>query len=433
MEVKTFGFALYPLKKLRSFLGRFSEEISLLIVAGFLFIGATTTQTGWLYVVDSFLLGTLILGYILPRANLRNISVTREFAPFAFEEDALEVRIVVKNAGWSARGLVIINEPGLCFLSGEDSRRTFLVETLEAGRSQSFSYQLRCSKRGIYAFPPVVLESSAPLGFFPARRRCAASSRLVVYPVGPHIAPSMIRNYSPFSSVHGCSFALAGQSHDFLGIREHQPGEGTRFVHWPSTARAKKLMVKEFKELTAQGITIFIETTGGANFGEGKESTLEYEIKLAASLVQYTQQRNLQLALIAASGKDLRSLRHPKRLEALEFLASLEDRGEIPAKEVYRRAQEAVIPHSHFFILATSPSIDLQAMADSRERKIPITVVLFMAPSFASSDETPGWEFRDEAYQATCAALRSLMIPVRLVERGDNLARVFEDWSLPAQ
>src|SRR5690606_318696 len=64
-------------RRLRRFLTAHTDEWVLLGLAMFLFIVATNTQTGWLYVVVALLVGVLIVGFLGPRATLKGLEVRR--------------------------------------------------------------------------------------------------------------------------------------------------------------------------------------------------------------------------------------------------------------------------------------------------------------------------------------------------------------------
>jgi uncharacterized protein (DUF58 family) len=58
-------------------------------------------------------------------------------------------------------------------------------------------------------------------------------------------------------------------------IREYVPGDPLRYVHWPTSARSNRLMVKEFETGSGVFVNFLIQRTKGTEVGNEKASTLE--------------------------------------------------------------------------------------------------------------------------------------------------------------
>jgi hypothetical protein len=127
----------------------------------------------------------------------------------------------------------------------------------------------------------VVLETSAPFGLFRARRRVEASLDVVVYP-----------EVFPLAGIRTASLPVDGRNlpsparttGEIRGAREYRSGDSLRAVHWRSSARRDELMVREHDRSPETQVTVAFDAT--KSFGVGKETTLEYSIKLAASIAQ---------------------------------------------------------------------------------------------------------------------------------------------------
>ena len=82
-------------------------------------------------------------------------------------------------------------------------------------------------------------------------------------------------------------FSRPSFSGEVRSSREFQQSDDLRHIHWRNSARSGQLMVKEFDQ-TPRGGEVRMALNPGVNLGWGRETTLEYAIKIAASLARYS-------------------------------------------------------------------------------------------------------------------------------------------------
>ena len=71
------------------------------------------------------------------------------------------------------------------------------------------------------------------------------------------------------------------------GSRPYIPGDPRRHIHWRNTAKMGRPMVREFEDL--QDPTLHLLFDANQSWGEGHDSSLEYSIKLVASVANYAR------------------------------------------------------------------------------------------------------------------------------------------------
>ena len=81
--------------------------------------------------------------------------------------------------------------------------------------------------------------------------------------------------------------------------RFYYPGDPPRHIHWRNTARLGRLMVKEFEDPQENALVIAFDSS--IDLGEGRESTLEHSIKLAASVAGYVMSRGGRVDLLTGT------------------------------------------------------------------------------------------------------------------------------------
>jgi uncharacterized protein (DUF58 family) len=84
------------------------------------------------------------------------------------------------------------------------------------------------------------------------------------------------------------------------GLRNYFPGDSLRRVHWPASAHFDKLIVRQLEASASGDWWIFVDLEADAQAGEGRDSTLELSIVLAASLAMrgLKEHRLVGLALV---------------------------------------------------------------------------------------------------------------------------------------
>ena len=92
------------------------------------------------------------------------------------------------------------------------------------------------------------------------------------------------------------------------GIREYVPGDGMGHIHWPATARAGKLMVKLFDREPSgpfDAVWVLLDLHSDVQAGSGTESTVEYGVTVAASILKRFIDGGMPVGLTVAGEEQL--------------------------------------------------------------------------------------------------------------------------------
>ena len=283
---------------------------------------AQQSNVGWFYVADAFVWGVLLVNLAMPRWTLWGLRVHRRLSADRgaareglFEGDTVQVTLQVTNPGRVPR--YFFPAADQCPLEAPDSQTNrALVGYVAPGSSVPWVYAVECYRRGEHQFGPVRLECSAPFGLFRARRSVSAPLRVLVYPQVFDFAVARLRGELRKGPTVPTPAQRIGE---FRGAREYQPGDSLRQVHWKSSARSGQLMVKEYDRGPESQTVLFLNA--GHNAGTGKESTLEYGIKLAASIARacYGSDSSFRMAPPGLG------VQFPHWRAALEYLTRLAD------------------------------------------------------------------------------------------------------------
>jgi uncharacterized protein (DUF58 family) len=186
-------------------------------------------------------------------------------------------------------------------------------------------------RRGVYKLGPAQVTARDPLGIFTFRRRLPLYSDLVVYP-SPQELPSFLTHLSGAQGADGDrSWDQRGGGVEMHTTREYQPGDELRRIHWPSTARAGRLVVVERQELSDVCTLLALELGEGTELGTGRGTTVDVSARLAAGLASEILHQGDSVGLITSEDAKAPYLEpgrgSPHYFRILEALSAAEAQG----------------------------------------------------------------------------------------------------------
>ena len=123
---------------------------------------------------------------------------------------------------------------------------SYVISNLGNKKQHSWRVTTLCRERGRYQLGPMRLTSSDPFGFFTMRRDLTPTTNVVIYPMTFDIHQFAL----PVGLLPGGD-ALRRRTHyittNASGVRDYAPGDSFSRIHWRSTARRDRLIVKEFE------------------------------------------------------------------------------------------------------------------------------------------------------------------------------------------
>ena len=139
-----------------------------------------------------------------------------------------------------------------------------------------------CERRGVFRLGPHRLRFGDPFGLFEVEVVSDVTDVLLIYPRVAHLPE--------FELPHGSAGESRRRRRPLRGslpsasVNEYAPGDSLRHIHWRSTARRGRLMVKELEIEPSGDVWIVLDLNRKAQSGEGSQGTLEYSVIVAASL-----------------------------------------------------------------------------------------------------------------------------------------------------
>jgi uncharacterized protein (DUF58 family) len=379
-----------------------------LLLAGGVYIAAWTFGSLALYPVAAGLVLAVALAVAWVRSSPVPERIRRDTGPRELTEgDDLRARLDVEfGPGVRPPGVELIERVGKL---GSTSTPLEYAGGRAWGR-----YLLRQVPRGRYALSETRIVIEDPFGLARVERPLEDTSALVVY-------PRLVELDGLFSEQGGASpGGAAGRllvrrpaGFELHSVREYQEGESLRAVHWPSTAKRARLMVKDLEDAPRDDLVVVLDARADSAVGE----SFDTEVRVAGSILQLYARRGRRSSLVVTSTpprtQAIRSHEGDWR-QALEALADAEPNGrESLATAVGESA------HTSDVVVVTA-RVD-PALVDAMHRLASgrrLTLVYVDAASFAAGATAV------QRPEPLLLRLQGIGVFVAVVRRGDDPAAV---------
>ncbi|MGH3730713.1 MAG: DUF58 domain-containing protein [Micromonosporaceae bacterium] len=250
---------------------------------------------------------------------------------------------------------------------------------------QVLEYPIRCGYRGLVRVGPVLLDRRDPLGLVRRSAQLAGGTTLWVRPRVHQVRPL------PVGVVPDFEGRLTDQaprgSMAFSSLREYAPGDDPRQIHWRSTARLGKLVVREHVDTNEPTLSIVLDTRTTVLGGDEFEAAVE-----VAASVAVASGRVGHAVSLAAVDEDRTVAERAGGHSVLDRLAAV--RRTTPASgEVspLLRLVERAVPGGCLVVLSGDEPGVVPRLATQRRRFSRVVVLLFGdAGESASVTRRPG-------------------------------------------
>lgn len=289
----------------------------------FLAIVAVLIGSQTLFFITTAMIATLGACHLQAWLSVRALRVERVVPPSAQLGDLVTVEITLWSEKAIRRPLVAVADalpPGLPTADRSPSL-PIAPSYEEAVRTQ---YRFRPLKRGRFRWSGLTVEGTDVLGLVSrAREYPTAPTEMIVLPRPIPCAVEL-----PVAGGWGVSEAESGQTRgagiEPRGVREYRPGDALRLVHWRSTARTGRVVVKEFEAGSQATIALVIDRSKGHDIGKGADTSLEMMVGHAAFLVETFLRQGVRVVLPQVDDAPNHANVQERAAEAMRALATLE-------------------------------------------------------------------------------------------------------------
>jgi len=273
------------------------------VAAGFaVLIAAIATSQKDLLRVSILLLALPIVSALVVARTRYRLSSRRRLSSAraaAGQESAVTLRL--DNISRLPTGLLLV-EDKVPYVLG--SRPRFVLDRVEPRGRREVTYTVRSDVRGRYSLGPLTIRLTDPFGMCELQRSFSSRDTLVVTPQVhqlPHVA--LAGEWTGSGESRARSLASAGE--DDAGVREYRVGDDLRRVHWRSTARLDKVMVRREEQPWQARATVLLDSRSTAHGGEGPGSSFEWSVSAAASVGVHLVRSGYHVRLVTDTGANL--------------------------------------------------------------------------------------------------------------------------------
>ena len=278
-----------------------SRNLRLFLGATIIFyiIGAENDSAG-MYVLSAACLAVILACYFITRTLIRGVEVELLLhGSRAAVGDGIGATLRVTNlgriyrAGMSVAATLTNETRGTAQPEAE-----FLLPPLPARSRTDISLRCPCHSRGVHRLQSLRLIAADPLGVYRRPKPLEATGIFLALPRSWQ--SESIESWELLAPEGRRSLRMMQRSGgDFVGIREHVPGDDLRHVHWKTTAHTGHLAVKEYQRRSEAEVAIWVDLS--QPFASPDDSALaspddpgEIAISLAATLLgMFTRSDNL--------------------------------------------------------------------------------------------------------------------------------------------
>lgn len=275
---------------------RVSREGWIYILGIFLVaIAALNTGNNLLFLILASLIAIILMSGILSSITLSGVEMRLELPEHIF-------------AGQPVRGLVELHNEKLTLPSfslrveavrGENASNVAMLEMpvyfpyIPKHERVHQHVPMTFPRRGIYRQEAFRIVTRFPFGFLQKARRLDLKSEAVVY---PSVEPTR-DFFEILPGMQGALESLAkGRGQDLYALRDYQPRDSSRHVHWKASARLGSLMVREFtREEDCRVILVLDPHMPGGEAEEEADTRFERAVTMCAALAWHFYERNAVL------------------------------------------------------------------------------------------------------------------------------------------
>ncbi|MEW6068584.1 MAG: DUF58 domain-containing protein [Nitrospirota bacterium] len=240
-----------------------------ILVTGLITLAALNTANNLIYLILSMMLSIFMLSVLIMKINIKGLVLRIFQSQPIFANSPANINIILSNKKRIASYSIKVLMP-------ENIIRTEKFSEIHPSMDILKPFSIVYKKRGIYRYGDFFIESGFPFIFFSEKILCKVTGEIIVYPeikeINGIILEIIKEWYEP-------SLARVDKGDEFSMIREFRSGDECRRIHWKSSAKRAKLMVKEYAAEEPRKVSIILD-----NLMPYEPANFEKAVSFAASV-----------------------------------------------------------------------------------------------------------------------------------------------------
>ncbi len=344
------------------------EGVRFLLFSAAVGLAAINTGNNLLYLLLAMMLSLIIVSGILSEQCVKQLILRRRLPAhvFAGEPTTLTLSITNQKRALSSFSLRVLDVVG-----GVAVDRGIHVLHLPNRATVAHPYPVLMTQRGRHRIDGVKLQTRFPFGIFVKAVTMPLESDVIVYPECKPLPPMLAQEFVAAGSNR--SVPRRGQGPDLYNLRLYQTGDDSRMIHWMSTARTSRLIVRETEAEDQRRVRLELPT----HLPGEEPQAFERAVSLTASLASWFCERGYTVRAVIGRHDVPAGVGRPQLYRILRRLALCElDASGLPQSEKARTGPARRQPGEELSILIWPKPCPLSAIPKGCERVLFATEVL---------------------------------------------------------
>ena len=371
-----------------------------------------TFGSGPLEQIGFALLVLVVIAAVIVNSRRHRLDVHRRVSPErARSGQPVEVRLSIRNEGRGSAPLLLLDDEIPLELAGN---ARFALNGVEPGGHRETTYELRPPRRGHYEIGPLNISFVDPFGLAQTQFEVTGSTPLLVHPRIETLALPRDFGHQRSMSISALRQLSGARGEDFYTLREYVEGEDLRKIHWPSTAKRAKPMIRQEEMPWHTRATILLDDRLDPHDGFEESSSFERCVEAAASLADLYHRSGYNYRVMGATTTGVplsRGAQHFHR--CLDMLAVIEthrsDRRDHDALLVRLAELEGGTSGEGTLVVVSGELTADAAMAISRCRRRfrQVIAILFPAHRYGTGATRDRWAGEQRIHETVGVLTRS--------------------------
>jgi uncharacterized protein (DUF58 family) len=290
-------------------------------------IAAINTGNNLFYLLLAMMLSVIMLSGLLSELCLRGLVFRRHVPDYIFANEPVRVSITISNQkaylpSFSLRIFDVVN--------GQEIDREAHIAQLGPQASILATYMIQAARRGRYCLQGVRAVTPFPFGLFQKKALYPDETTIVVCPELIPLPSPILQNLTALGQNQ--TLMRRGPGMALYNLREYRPGDDSRAIHWMTTARTSKLMLKETEAEDQRAVTLLLSTMAPA----ADDAAFEQAVSVTAALATFFYDRGYVLRAVIGEEEIPAAIGTEQYVRILRALAFCErqDPGISPSNQI---------------------------------------------------------------------------------------------------
>lgn len=268
------------------------ETVSYAVGVSCVAVIALVREVNLLVFITGLLLVPLIINSYFARSTLWRVTAKRRFPDGVCAGESTVIEIDVEQpqkvpAAWTLvlqDHFTLVEPKSLAKLDEPVTIST--LARAQSGRGVKGAYRVTPSRRGKYRFGPLEASTRYPLGFVESRMKFTEEVEWCVLPRLGALLPEWRYQVETHRQGEQRSHSRRGfVEGEFHGMRQWRDGDSRRWIHWRTSARTGRLMVRQFERQQNQDLILLLDLWRPAKETVDDCAAIELAISFAATVI----------------------------------------------------------------------------------------------------------------------------------------------------